>query len=122
MTNESPHSKRERIPIWVWLVIALPVVGLVVIAATVPNRNHISATFFGPLPPDDAKLVSWLEEQPGISSVRVSRKGEELELRYRTRMFGNRGRAFIAPPWSDLGYGLPSSFSLHVSPGWLPGH
>lgn len=56
-------------------------------------------------PADDEPLRKWLEEQPGVRDVSVTREGKTVRVRYATRReFHNH-----SPPLKELGYEASSS-------------
>ena len=69
-------------------------------------------------PADDEPLRKWLEEQPGVRDVSVTREGKTIRVRY------SRGetRGEFTPPLKDLGYeasgfGVKVSGSSRLEPG-----
>jgi hypothetical protein len=60
-------------------------------------------------PADDEALREWVEEQPGVRDVSVTRDGKTIHVRY------TRDEArweFLTPPFKDLGYeASPPGFS-----------
>ena len=77
-------------------------------------------------PADDETLRKWVEEQPGVRDVRVTREGKTVRVRYaidQTHWEFNH----LAPPFQDLGYDA-SGFGWKISgtsrlipgvPDWL---
>jgi hypothetical protein len=59
-------------------------------------------------PADDEPLRKWLEEQPGVRDVSVTREGKTVRVRYTTRSEFH----YQSPPLKELGYEASSS-------GWI---
>jgi hypothetical protein len=74
-------------------------------------------------PADDEPLRKWLEEQPGVRDVSVTREGKTVRVRYATRGDFHHD----SPPLKELGYetsasGLKISGSnrlVHGVPDWV---
>jgi len=56
-------------------------------------------------PADDEPLRKWLEEQPGVRDVSVTREGKTVRVRYATRWDFH----YHSPPLKELGYEASSS-------------
>jgi hypothetical protein len=56
-------------------------------------------------PDDDEPLRKWLEEQPGVRDVSVTREGKTVRVRYATRGDFH----YDSPPLKELGYEASSS-------------
>jgi hypothetical protein len=63
-------------------------------------------------PADDEPLRKWLEEQPGVRDVSVTREGKTVRVRYATRWDAHE--ADHRPPLKELGYEA-TSFGWKIS-------
>ena len=61
-------------------------------------------------PADDESLRKWVEEQPGVRDVNVTREGKTVRVRYEARWKFN----CVTPPFKDLGYEV-SGFEGKIS-------
>ena len=61
-------------------------------------------------PADDEPLRKWLEEQPGVRDVSVTREGKTVRVRYATGLEFHHD----SPPLKELGYEA-SSFGWKIS-------
>jgi hypothetical protein len=54
-------------------------------------------------PADDEALKEWVEAQPGVSDVSVTREGKTVRVRY-SRDEARWQLKYLTPPFQDLGY------------------
>jgi hypothetical protein len=75
-------------------------------------------------PADDEALTKWVEEQPGVRDVSVTRDGKTIHVRY-SRYLNSQRVSALTPPFKELGYETSPGISMKISGSsrlvaWLP--
>lgn len=85
------------------VLLALPVVGLLLAAAAIyPSYGYLVEADFASLPADDARLIEWLQVQPGVvpHTVHINREGAQKR---RLQVVFIQSRNLLGtPPFPDL--------------------